>query len=70
MLKLKEILLARGFKDNSFLDEYVELMLNNHGAYLKKGSTQKHHVIPVSSYNNTITEKSKKKKNHSMLIFL
>ena len=25
MLKLKEILLARGFKDNSFLDEYVEL---------------------------------------------
>lgn len=56
MLKLKETLLARGFKDNSFLDEYVELMLNNHGVPLKKGSTQKHHVIPVSSYNNTITE--------------
>lgn len=56
MLKLKEILLNRGFKDNVYLDEYVELILNNHNVSAQTGVTQKHHVIPVSSYNTTITE--------------
>ena len=56
MLKLKEVLLSRGFKDNSYLDDYVELILNNHNVTAKTGITQKHHVIPVSSYNNTITD--------------
>ena len=56
MLKLKETLLNRGFKDNQFLDEYVELILNNHNVLAQTGVTQKHHVIPVSSYNTTITE--------------
>ena len=55
MLKLKETLLNRGFKDNQYLDEYVELMLNSHGTSSKTGVTQKHHVIPVSCYNTTIS---------------
>lgn len=50
MLKLKEELLKYDFIDCPDLDEYVELMLNNYGTALKKGSTQKHHVIPVSCY--------------------
>lgn len=53
MLKLKQSLLMYGFQDNAYLDEYVELMLNNHRTSAKTGSTQKHHVIPVSCYNNT-----------------
>lgn len=50
MLKLKEELLKYDFIDCQYLDEYIELMLNNYGTVLKKGSTQKHHVIPVSCY--------------------
>lgn len=50
MLKLKEELLKYDFIDCQYLDDYVELMLNNYGTILRKGSTQKHHVIPVSCY--------------------
>lgn len=61
MLKLKETLLNYGFKDNEYLDEYVELILNSYGIPLKKGSTQKHHVIPVSCYNTTISDSGKQR---------
>lgn len=50
MLKIKEVLLTYDFIDNQYLDEYIELILNNYGTSLKKGCTQKHHVIPVSCY--------------------
>lgn len=50
MLKIKETLLSYDFIDNQYLDEYIELILNNYGTNLKKGCTQKHHVIPVSCY--------------------
>lgn len=50
MLKIKEVLLTYDFIDNQYLDEYIELILNNYGTPLKKGCTQKHHVIPVSCY--------------------
>ena len=62
MLKLKETLLAHGFKDNSYLDEYVELMLNSYGMPSKVGCTQKHHVIPVSCYNKTIFDTTLQRK--------
>ena len=51
-MKLKDILLKYNFIDNAYLDEYVELILNNLGTKLKKGCTQKHHVVPVSCYFN------------------
>ena len=51
-MKLKETLLKYNFIDNVYLDEYVDLMLNNYGTKLKKGCTQKHHVVPVSCYFN------------------
>ena len=49
-MKLKETLLNYNFIDNIYLDEYIDLMLNNYGTKLKKGCTQKHHVVPVSCY--------------------
>ena len=55
-MKLKETLLKYDFIDNAYLDEYVELMLNNLGTKLKKGCTQKHHVVPVSCYFNEILD--------------
>lgn len=56
MLKLKETLLAHNFVDNSYLDDYVELVLNNYTTALKTGRTQKHHVVPVSCYNKFSAE--------------
>lgn len=50
MLKIKEVLLTYDFIDNQYLDAYIELVLNNYGTPLKKGCTQKHHIIPVSCY--------------------
>lgn len=61
MLKLKEILLNYGFKDNKYLDEYVELILNNYDSSSIKGCTQKHYVIPASYYNTTITDSTKQR---------
>ena len=51
-MKLKDTLLKYNFIDNSYLDEYIDLMLSNYGTKLKKGRTQKHHVVPVSCYFN------------------
>lgn len=52
MLKLKEDLLSTGFfLDNQYLDEYVELVLNNLDTIKVIGVTQEHHVIPVFCYS-------------------
>lgn len=52
MLKLKENLLATGFfLDNNYLDEYVELILNNLNTVKSIGVTQEHHIIPIFCYS-------------------
>ena len=51
MLFIKELLLKTDLViDNQYLDEYVELMLNNLDTTKEKGVTQEHHMIPVSAY--------------------
>jgi len=51
MLFIKELLLKTDLViDNQYLDEYVELMLNNLDTSKKKDVTQEHHMIPVAAY--------------------
>jgi hypothetical protein len=51
MLKLKQLLLNTGrVIDNQYLDEYIELILNNINTTEEKNITQKHHCIPVFCY--------------------
>ena len=51
MLKLKRLLLDTGLVvDNQYLDEYVELIINNYDSIKIKNNTQMHHSIPVFCY--------------------
>jgi hypothetical protein len=51
MLEIKRALLATGLvEDNQYLDEYVELVINNLDTPKTKGATQEHHIIPVFCY--------------------
>lgn len=51
MLKLKKLLLDTGLViDNQYLDEYIELILNNYSSAKIKNITQEHHSIPVCCY--------------------
>lgn len=68
MLKMKQILLNTDLViDNQYLDEYVELVLNNLDSVKIKGTTQEHHAIPVSSYlpKDDISSITKHKKGAS-----
>lgn len=52
MLKLKKLLLDTGLViDNQYLDEYVELIINNFDSIKVKNTTQEHHSIPVFCYS-------------------
>ena len=65
MLKLKKLLLDTGFvEDNQYLDEYVELIINNYDTAKMKNITQEHHSIPVFCYfsnNPELTSAAKRK---------
>lgn len=51
MLEIKKALLNTGFvEDNQYLDEYVELVVNNLTTTKVKGVTQEHHIIPIFCY--------------------
>lgn len=51
MLKLKKLLLDTNLVvDNQYLDEYVELIINNYDTIKIKNITQEHHSIPVFCY--------------------
>lgn len=66
MLKLKKLLLDTGLVvDNQYLDEYVELIINNYDTIKIKNITQEHHSIPVFCYFSTasdLTTAAKRKK--------
>jgi hypothetical protein len=52
MLEIKKILLNTGFfEDNQYLDEYVELIVNNLTTVRATGTTQEHHIIPIFCYS-------------------
>lgn len=58
MLKLKKLLLDTGLViDNQYLDEYVELIINNYDSIKIKNNTQEHHSIPVFCYSLTEVNK-------------
>lgn len=51
MLEIKKILLdTTFFDDNQYLDEYVELIVNNFNTTRTAGVTQEHHIIPIFCY--------------------
>ena len=51
MLKLKKLLLDTDLViNNQYLDEYVELIINNYDSVKIKNTTQIHHSIPVFCY--------------------
>ncbi len=52
MLKIKKILLNTDFfEDNQYLDEYIELIVNNLNTVKAIGITQEHHIIPIFCYS-------------------
>jgi hypothetical protein len=54
MLEIKKTLLATGLvEDNQYLDEYVELIINNLTTPKIVGATQKHHIIPIFCYSES-----------------
>jgi hypothetical protein len=54
MLEIKKILLETGFfEDNQYLDEYIELVINNYDTLKVMGVTQEHHIIPIFCYSVT-----------------
>lgn len=64
MLKLKKLLLDTDLVvDNQYLDDYVELIINNYDSVKVKNVTQEHHSIPVFSYvtNSELTQAAKRK---------
>lgn len=71
MLKLKKLLLDTNLViDNQYLDEYVELIINNFDSKKIKNVTQEHHSIPVfcytldriNNYSNTTTIPAERRK--------
>lgn len=48
MIAIKDILLAKGFIDNVYLDKYVDIISVNETS--KNADIQKHHVIPICCY--------------------
>ena len=51
MLEIKKALLNTGLiEDNQYLDEYIDLVLNNLNTKKVKGATQEHHIIPIFCY--------------------
>lgn len=52
MLEIKRALLATELiEDNQYLDEYVELIVNNLDTSKTRCTTQEHHIIPIFCYN-------------------
>ena len=52
MLEIKRALLATELiEDNQYLDEYVELIVNNLDTSKTRGVTQEHHIIPIFCYD-------------------
>jgi hypothetical protein len=52
MLEIKRSLLdTELIEDNQYLDEYVELIVNNLDTIKTRGTTQEHHIIPIFCYD-------------------